>query len=78
VADSVESLFDVQKGRRTVLFKLEGGGNQINNSMALLDGGVVRSESELVFRNYILGFKDGTWMSLSKIFSITGRRPMGR
>jgi hypothetical protein len=27
--------------------------------MALLDGGVVRSEPELLVRNYILGFKDG-------------------
>jgi hypothetical protein len=59
VPDSVEGLFDVQKGRCTVLFKLEGGGNQINDSMVLLNGGVVRSDPELVVRNYILGSKDG-------------------
>jgi hypothetical protein len=58
VPDSLEDLFDVQKDRRTVLFKLKGGGNQIKNSMTLLDGGVVRSESKLVVLNYILGFKD--------------------
>ena len=34
-------LFEVEKGRLAVLFKLKGGGK---NPMALLDGGVVRSE----------------------------------
>jgi hypothetical protein len=59
VPNPIERLCDVEKDTPAILFSLKGGGNDVDNTEALLDSRVVSSETTLIVGDNFLGFKDG-------------------
>ena len=53
VPDSIECLFDVEKDRMADLLQFKGGGYSVNHSITLLDGGMERAKTELVFGDFV-------------------------
>ena len=53
LTNSIERLFDVEKDRRADLLQFKGGGYSVHLSTTLLDGGMERAKTELVFGDFV-------------------------